>query len=148
MTANWKVVSTAALLLGLALTTVSPAAAADEPAAPPACESHRFFDSLNVVLIGIEAGALLADGATTQYALRHYGGRETDPLARPFVSAGWPGQIAGGTMLVSAEVGIRYLLHKHHHHRLERVIPWLVIGYGAAGAIHNAHAMAEASRSR
>ena len=82
--------------------------------APP--NTHRFFDSLNVGLIVAESGALLADGATTQYSLNHYGGREADPFARPFVDHGWPGMIAGGALFISAEVGARDLLHKHNHH--------------------------------
>lgn len=103
--------------------------------APP--KAHKFFDSLNVGLIMAESGALVADGVTTQYGLSHYGGRESDPLARPFVEHGWPGMIAGGALFIGAEVGARYLLHKHNHHRMERWLPMFVIGYGATGAIHN-----------
>ena len=101
-------------------------------------KTHKFFDSLNVSLIVAESGALLADGVTTQYGLSHYGGREADPFARPFVEHGWPGMIVGGALFVGAEVGARYLLHKHNHHRMERWLPTFVIGYGATGAIYNA----------
>jgi hypothetical protein len=100
-------------------------------------QAHRFFDGLNVGLIAAEAGALVADGITTQYGIRHYGGGEADPFARPFVKHGWPGMIAGGALFISAEVGLRYLLHKKHHHRAERWLPTFVIGYGATGAIYN-----------
>ena len=100
-------------------------------------KTHKFFDSLNVSLIVAESGALLADGATTHYLLSHYGGREADPFARPFVERGWPGMIVGGALFIGAEVGARYLLHKHNHHRTERWLPTFVIGYGATGAIHN-----------
>jgi len=110
----------------------------DTPAQKPLEASHRFFDGLNVGLIVAESGALLADGVTTQYGLTHYGGREADPIARPFVEHGWPGMIAGGALFVSAEVGLRYLLHKKRHHRVERWLPTFVIAYGATGAIHNA----------
>jgi hypothetical protein len=99
--------------------------------------THRFFDSLNVGLIVAESGALLADGATTQYGLSHYGGREADPFARPFVEHGWPGMIVGGALFIGAEVGARYLLHKHNHHAMERWLPTFVIAYGATGAIYN-----------
>ena len=129
------------LLLGfLAVLTSAPVANAQEtPPSPGAVQSktHKFFDSLNVSLIVAESGALLADGITTQYGLNHYGGREADPFARPFVNAGWPGMIAGGALFISAEVGARYLLHKHNHHRMERWLPTFVIVYGATGAIYN-----------
>jgi len=122
---------------------------AQNPDAPKQTSSetpHRFFDGLNVGLIVAESGALLADGITTQYALTHYGGREADPLARPFVDHGWPGMIAGGALFISAEVGVRYLLHKKHHHRAERWLPTFVIGYGTVGAIYNSAQIREASR--
>ena len=111
--------------------------------APPSREiarskTHKFFDSLNVSLMVAESGALLADGATTQYGLNHFGGHEADPFARPFVEHGWPGMIAGGALFIGAEVGVRYLLHKHDHHRMERWLPTFVIAYGATGAIYNA----------
>ena len=100
-------------------------------------KAHKFFDSPNVTLIVAESAALLADGATTQYLLNHYGGREADPVARPFVDHGWPGMIVGGALFISAEAGVRYLLHQHNHHRVERWLPTCVIGYGALGAIYN-----------
>jgi hypothetical protein len=110
-------------------------------------KAHKFFDSLNVSLIVAESGALLADGATTQYLLRHYGGREADPVARPFVEHGWPGMIVGGALFISAEVGARYLLHQHNHHRVERWLPTFVIGYGALGAIYNSTQIHQANGS-
>ena len=100
-------------------------------------KTHKFFDSLNVTLIVAESGALLADGATTHYRQNHYGGREADPFARPFVEHGWPGMIVGGALFIGAEVGARYLLHQHDHHRMERWLPTFVIAYGATGAIYN-----------
>jgi hypothetical protein len=103
---------------------------------------HRFFDTVNVALTGMETGALLADGITTQHVLNadptHRLAKETDPIARPFVYAGWPGQIAGGALFVAADVALRYLLHRHNHHRLERWLPAVLTTYGALGAIHNA----------
>ncbi len=105
---------------------------------PPA--PHRFFDTTNIALIGVESGALIADGIYTQRALTKYPDvfHEADPIARPFVSHGWSGQIAGGVLFVSAEVGLRYLLHRHEHHRLERLLPLVLTVYGTVGAIHGA----------
>jgi hypothetical protein len=99
---------------------------------------HRFADRLNIALTVAGVGALLADGATTQYLMKNYpGGREVDPLARPFVENGWPGQILGGTLFIGAEVGLRYVLHRKGHHRVERWFSTIPITYGGVCAVHN-----------
>ena len=119
-------------------------------------QTHRFFDKPNLLLTSAEVAALVADGVITQNKLgerrlevrydangvmtlvsvpTHY---EADPLARPFVEAGWPGQIAGGVLCVGADIGLRYLLHRKNHHKAERLIPLILIGYGASGAIYGA----------
>ena len=101
---------------------------------------HRFFDVKNIALTGLESGALLADGMYTQRALKQYPEffREADPIARPFVMRGWPGQIAGGALFVGGDVVLRYLLHRKNHHRLERVLPLVLTVYGTIGAVHGA----------
>jgi hypothetical protein len=113
---------------------------AADVAARPAARPHAFLDGPSLVLTMIESSALLADGATTQRALRRYPGSayEADPLARPFVSHGWPGEIAAGALVLTADVGVRYLLHRTGHHRLERWPPVVVAAVCAASAFHNA----------
>lgn len=126
-------------------------AQAQNSAPPPAQEPcHKFFDRTNITLTVIESGALLVDGIYTQRGLRRYPetSREADPLARPFVSRGWPGQIVGGTLVVSADVGLRYWLHRKKRHRLERLVPLILITYGTAGAIHNARELRRAENVR
>ena len=111
---------------------------------------HRFFDLPNTALIGLESGALLADGIYTQRGLRDYPElfREADPIARPFVMSGWPGQIAGGALFVSADVGLRYLLHRNNHHKLERLLPLVLTVYGTVGAVHGARELRRAQSAR
>jgi len=113
-----------------------------EPNVPRAsrAEPHRFFDATNMALTGIEATALLADGIYTQRALRTYPDifHEADPIARPFVNHGWPGQIGGGALFIAADVGLRYWLHRKQHHRVERLLPLVLIVYGTVGAVHGA----------
>ena len=120
------------------------------PAAIPGSAPHRFFDVPNIALTGIESGALVADGIYTQRALRNYPElfREADPIARPFVLRGWPGQIGGGAIFVSADVGLRYLLHRKGHHRLERMLPLVLTVYGTVGAIHGARELRRVERGR
>jgi hypothetical protein len=119
------------------------------PAAPISTRAtHRFFDVKNVSLTGMETAALLADGFYTQRARQRYPEtfRELDPLARPFVMRGWPGQIVGGAIVVSADVGLRYWMHRKNHHRLERLLPLVLTAYGAIGAIHGAREEHRAER--
>jgi hypothetical protein len=94
--------------------------------------THRFFDGLNIGLTCLEGSALLFDGIVTQYIIKTYPGQghEIDPIARPFVDAGWPGQIAGGLLFIGADVGLRYLLHRKNHHRWERLLPLVLTAYG------------------
>ena len=99
-------------------------------------------------MIGVESAALLADGVYTQRARHRYPEtfREVDPLARPFVMRGWPGQIAGGALVISADVGLRYWLHRRKRHRLERLVPLVLIVYGTAGVVYGAGELRRAGR--
>lgn len=126
----------AVVLCLLALPSV---AAAQERREPSAEKPHRFFDATNITLTAIETAALLADGITTQRARTKYPEffYEADPIARPFVERGWPGQIVGGALFIGADVGLRYWLHKNGHHRIERILPMVLTTYGTVCAIHN-----------
>ena len=140
---DWMI---ACLLLLLPLSAGAQEQTATAPVAPP----HRFFDATNIALTGIESAALIADGIYTQRALNRYPEifREADPLARPFVTRGWPGQIAGGILVVSADVGLRYWLHRKKKHRLERLVPLILIVYGTVGAVHGARELDRVERGR
>ncbi len=133
------------LLCAIALLVASPARALDEPQVPsvPAIEAleppHRFLDNTNALLTGLEAGALIGDAVTTRWGLDRYPGltQEANPLARPFVERGWPGQIVGGLLFVGGELWGRHTLHKSGHHRLERLLPIALAAMEAVIVIHN-----------
>jgi hypothetical protein len=62
-------------------------------------------------VIGTE---VVADSVTTRVLYqRHYD--ETDPLAKPFVHAGIPGQIGGSLLGLGATAGMWVVLHRWHH---------------------------------
>ena len=135
-------------MLAAALLAVASAAyAADEPqviagAAVKAARpepTHRFLDNTNALLSGAEAAALIGDAVSTRWGLDRYPGytREGNPVARPFVEGGWPGQILGGTLFVGAELWGRHTLHTHGHHRLERLLPIALAAMETAVVIHN-----------
>jgi hypothetical protein len=136
-----------AVLAAAALLAAAGPAFADDPqalapatiiasAAPPA---HRFLDNTNALLTGVEAAALIGDAVSTRWGLDRYPGftREANPIARPFVEHGWPGQIAGGLLFVGAELWGRHTLHEAGHHRLERLLPIALAAMEGAVVIHN-----------
>jgi len=100
---------------------------------------HRFLDNTNALLTGVEIAGLIGDASSTRRVLDSYPDvtGEGDPLARPFVSLGWPGQIAGGVLFVTAELLGRYALHAHGHHRLERMLPLILGGLEFGVTMHN-----------
>jgi hypothetical protein len=103
--------------------------------------------------MGMETGALLADGIATQAKLGQvltqyklvngvqtpYQVRivEVDPIGKLFVNHGWPGMIGGGALTLGADMGVRYWLHKTNHHRLERIVPFALAASNAFAAWHD-----------
>ena len=62
---------------------------------------------------------ILADGVTTRVLYqRHHD--EIDPLAKPFVDAGVPGQIAASLLGAGAMSGAWFLLRRTHHDHAAR----------------------------
>ena len=108
------------------------------PASLTLAPTHRFFDVTNIALTGMEIGAMVTDGVLTQHT-RHQDPtfRDADPIARWFVDHGWPGQFLGGALFVSGELALRYVLHRHNHHQLERLLPFVLTTTGIAGAASN-----------
>lgn len=114
---------------------------------------HRFFDRINLLATGVEAAALLTDGAITQSELgqirteyRNVNGVqvpyqakivEMDPVGKLFVNHGWAGTIAGGGVTLGADLGLRYWLHRTNHHRLERIVPFAIAASNAWAAWHD-----------
>lgn len=103
--------------------------------------------------MGLHTGALTADSITTQHLLhmqrieyRIINGvrvpivvsyKEGNPLARPFVEQGWPGEVGYTVLMLSADRLISYGFHKTKHHRLERIVPVVFTIAATYGAIHN-----------
>jgi len=93
--------------------------------------SHRFFDKTNFTVLTVSLLGQASDAITTQRFLKH-GVSEANPLSRPFVDQGWPGQIGIGILDNAAQLSVMYALHRMNHHRIERVVPLL---RGVAGGV-------------
>ena len=95
-------------------------------------QTHKFWDKKNIAIHSANFAMQTADAFTTRHVLDQHDGIERNPWARQFVNHGWGGQAAyswglsvGGTILTS------YLMHRTGHHRLERILPSIEIGYTA-----------------
>ena len=95
---------------------------------PLAQKSTGFGMRKNAALFATVAAFSAADFAVTRDNLSH-GGRELNPLTRPFSgsTAGLALNFAGETAGV---IGISYMFHKTGHHKLERLAP--LVNFGAS----------------
>jgi hypothetical protein len=96
---------------------------------------HPFWSTENKVDAGILAGLVAADAITTQRGLNE-GLREANPVMRPFVTRGAPGEAVGSTLGFGAAIGVAYLMHRSHHYKAERITMRLMIT-GELGFVAN-----------
>ena len=100
---------------------------------PPAPKpTHKFWDAKNRVLFSTVVALDVADFTVTRSNLGN-GGRELNPLVRPF--AGNTAALATNFAGESAGViAVSYLLHRTGHHRFERWTP-VINAAGSAFAV-------------
>jgi hypothetical protein len=99
-------------ILALLLVLTGVASGQKLPAAPVSQQTWPTRTTLAV--LGAE---VVADGVTTRVLYqRRYD--ETDPLAKPFVHAGLPGQVGATLLGVGAMSGVWWVLHRTHHDRM------------------------------
>jgi hypothetical protein len=99
-------------------------------------QEHKFWDRQNKITFAAHAGLAATDFALTHRNLAS-GGRELNPVARPFTNMGTPGEVlffAGGT---AASMGLSYMMHKTHHHSMERWVTRYAIADSASGVAYN-----------
>jgi hypothetical protein len=103
----------------------------------PEAPSHRFIDRQNVTAFAVLGSLITIDAVHTQFALQTHDFVEGDPLARPFVTKGWTGQLAGSALGYGTALSFSYLLHRSNHHKLERWTTWLLVGAEATNDVRN-----------
>ena len=91
---------------------------------------HKFLDRQNKFLFATVTALDFTDFAVTRMNLQS-GGRELNPLTRPFTgsSAALATNFAGETLGV---IGLSYFFHKTGHHKLERFTSLVIIGTSSA----------------
>ncbi len=122
------------LLLGAAMQAQS-FVAPSSSALPDAPSQRPFWTVENKINVSILAGLVAADAFTTQRGLNQ-GLREVNPVMRPFVTRGAPGEAAGSALGFGAGVGVVYLLHRSHHYKAERITMRLIVA-GESGFVAN-----------
>lgn len=103
---------------------------------------HNFFDKANLAILAISLLGQASDAITTQRFL-HHGDIEEDPLARPFVDSGWPGEVGFVIVENAGQLSVMYALHRMHRHRLERTVPLAFAADGAIAAYRNRSLLAD-----
>lgn len=115
-------------------TPLAPPAATLPPPATPL--PPRFWTVENKVGASIFAALLAADGITTQRGLNE-GLREMNPVLRPLVTRGAPGEAVGSALGFGAGIGLVYLLHRRHHYLAERITMRLMVADEAGFVVNN-----------
>ena len=87
-------------------------------------ESHPFFDKPNLAALTVNGLASTADNVTT-YQFTRRGIPEGDPIARPLVKYGVPGQVSVELLESGILIAGMYGFHRLHQHVLERLIPFI-----------------------
>jgi Domain of unknown function (DUF5658) len=120
---------------------------ASSPALPNAPSQQSFWIVETKLDIAILAGLVSADGITTQRGLNQ-GLHELNPVMRPFVTLGAPGEAVGSALGFGAEVGVLYLLHRSHHYKAERVAMRLIVATEAGVVANNIIAIRRETNKR
>lgn len=113
----------------------------------PSETAHSFFDLRNSMAFAALAAGLTGDALSTQKGLGLPGFHEMNPIARPFVQSrtGAAFYSAASFALIG---GGMYLAHKTNHHRLERVLPFVIAGWEGFLAARNYHVISSATANR
>jgi hypothetical protein len=100
--------------------------------------SPQFWTPVTIALITIDAAAKAGDAYATRRNLDS-GGKEYDPVARPFVHTP-SAQVVATAALLAAEIAAAYCLHRRGHATRGRAIlvgGTVLNGLGAAFSIEN-----------
>ena len=104
----------------------------------PDTPSHKFFDRQNTAAFASLGALVTADAVLTQRLISSGTAREANPLWRPLVKQGWPGEMAASALGYSAALGVAYTFHKTGHHKMERWANWMTVAIEAGNVGHNA----------
>jgi hypothetical protein len=94
------------------------------PAPPP---QHKFFDGQQLLALYAHSGMRTVDTIKTCRELSHGGHEDWIPTQSCAGIAAW--QVGS----IGLALGVGWMFHRHGHHRLERITPWVATSASAAG---------------
>lgn len=100
---------------------------------PSAAQEHSFFDRGGKAALVGTLGMEAADAWATHRNSELTRFTELDPVARPFVTRGTPALAGYFAVDAGLKIGTAYVLHRLHHHKLERIYEVLGIADSTAG---------------
>jgi hypothetical protein len=106
------------------------------PTTPKLQPQRKFFDRRQLLALYVHSGIRLADTIKTCRSIAHGGVEDWIPTQ----SCG--GIVAWQAGSVGLALGVGWLFHKHGHHTLERITPWVGTGASVAGltkSVFNIH---------
>ena len=103
----------------------------------PDAPSHKFFDRQNKIAFTSLAALVATDAVMTQRLTSSGVAHEANPLWRPLVKQGWPGEMAASALGYSAALGVAYTFHKTGHHKMERWANWTTVAVQAGNVAHS-----------
>lgn len=115
--------------------------------ARPSEAAHSFFDMRNSLALVAVAAGLTGDALSTQKGLGLPGFHEMNPIARPFVQSRTGAAFYSAASFALTGSGM-YLAHKTNHHKLERVLPFVIAGWEGFLAARNYHLISTATANR
>src|SRR5215467_13355213 len=99
----------AALISALILLSVAASAQDATSSTSVDFQQHKFFDRQNSLLFGAHVGLAATDFALTHRNLAS-GGKELNPIARPFTDLGTPGEVLFFAGSTATSIGLSYMM--------------------------------------
>ncbi len=109
--------------------------------------THRFFDVKNGFGFAALAAGLTGDALSTQKGLGLPGYHEMNPIARPFVQTR-PGAALYSAASFALMGSSMYLAHHTNHHKLERIMPFVIAGWEGFLTVRNYHLISNPTKTR
>ena len=104
---------------------------------PQPAKPHTFFDMKNVALFSTDALARSLDAQSTRSFMTNSCKCIQETSLPNYIVSSTPRMYAYSLGVSAGLVGLSYIAHKTHHHKIERIIPMVDIGYSVRNVSGN-----------
>lgn len=109
-------------------------------------KEHVFFDKTNMALFSADALVRSLDAQSTRSFMTNPCKCIREAYLPNYIVSSTPRMYAYSLGVSAGLVGMAYLAHKTHHHKLERLIPAMDIAYDGRLVLGNYHNISTANR--